>query len=114
VADWYQVKVKVISQKGQFEAGHKVGDSSSLKMQHRLVYVRGLSIFFFHLFRRLSPVVLFPGRQIKIKRPSLAPTQPIQWCLNLNECNKQNFLNYFEKIPNPPQPSFKKGKRTNT
>jgi uncharacterized repeat protein (TIGR04076 family) len=28
--NWYQVKLKVISQKGQCEAGHKVGDEYTL------------------------------------------------------------------------------------
>jgi hypothetical protein len=100
MSDWHKVNVKVVSQKGQYEGGHKVEMSSLSRIRRYLVFVRGFSRLFSLLSRHCSPAVISHGKQIRIQQPSLAPTLPIPSCLNWNECNKCNssFNNFAENI----------------
>ena len=60
MSEWYQVKAKVISQKGTCSAGHKVGDEFIIGILCRLECVPGHSIPLFPFVSALQSGGSFP------------------------------------------------------
>jgi len=82
MSEWYQVKARVISQKGTCSTGHKVGDEFIIGDTLPAGMCAWAFYSLFPFVAGFSPAAPSPGRKTRTKPPSPARMRKTRWFFN--------------------------------